>query len=719
MAFALRRYRKALLASGLLSRDELARFERSLPPSSRPVDATALARSLVEAGRLSEYQVAEIGAGRGSRLLLGNYAILAPLGAGGMGRVFKAWHRRMKRMVALKMLADQQTADAETIERFRREAQSAAQLAHPNIVAAYDADEAGGVCFLVMEYVDGPNLSELVRRQGPLPVEMATRYLLDAAHGLAHAHDRGFIHRDVKPSNLVVAPGDTVKVLDLGLARGSQPAAEGELTQAGDVVGTVEYMAPEQARETRLADHRADIYSLGSTLYRLLTGELMYRGDTPISLAAAHRDQPVPSLRAARDDVPRSLEAAYRKMVAKDPADRFQSMREVIAALSKPRLGRRAPKPPLAGSGEAGRVNASDSSERPCTNVAMGEQPPSHGAEFSGDDLQLVSSFGEGNCSADQPAHGAFRRRRWLVAAAFLAALVAARFATRGRRGDTPHDPHARAHGDRAAPAETTATALPGELARQWAAYLHVPAAVSNSLGMRLVLIPPGKFIGHSRAGARRGEAPRPFYLGAHEVTVGDFRQFVSATGYRTAAEREGGAEVGHPQSEAPTRPVSTWQRPAGLAQGDRHPVVELTANDAEAFCRWLGEREQARYRLPTEDEWEHACRASSRATWWFGDNPEIVARYAWYGAAAQGRTHLVGLLEPNPFGLHDMLGNAAEWCRTGDSAGSNNRASAALRGGAWSSADTQNLHPSAKTLPQPGGRSVSSGFRVVLEAAE
>lgn len=704
MAFALRRYRKALLASGLISRDELVRFERAVPRSSRPRDASTLARMLVEAGRLSDYQAAEIAAGRGNRLLLGNYAILAPLGAGGMGRVFKAWHRRMKRVVALKMLADQHAADAETIERFRREAQAAAQLAHPNIVAAYDADEAGGVCFLVMEYVEGPNLSEVVRREGPLPVATAKRYLLDAAHGLAHAHDRGFVHRDVKPSNLVLAPDGTVKVLDLGLARGCQPATEGELTQAGDVVGTVEYMAPEQARETRLADQRADIYSLGSTLYRLLTGEFMYRGNTPLEFVAAHREQSVPSLRAARDDVPRSLEAAYRKMVAKDPADRFQTMREVIAALSKTQSGRRTSKLARAdGSGNG--------------------QPPSDSADFSGEDLQIVSSFAEEACAAGgtadrsaQAADAAWPRRRWLVGAGLLAAVAAAKFATRGRNGGLPIDHPAHEVDALRAP---VAAALPGELARQWAAYLHVPLAVSNSLGMRLVLIPPGEFSGQSPAGTRRGVAPRAFYLGAHEVTVADFRRFVDETGYRTAAERSAESEIGLSPGGSFARLASNWRRPAGFAPGDRHPVVELTADDAEAFCRWLGEREQARYRLPTEDEWEHACRASSRAAWWFGDHPSLVGRYAWFGAAAQGRTHLVGLLESNPFGLHDMLGNAAEWCRASEPADANIGGNAALRGGAWSSTSAGELHASAKALLPPGGRSTSSGFRVVLEAGE
>lgn len=720
MAFALRRFRKALVASGLISRDELARFERSLPPPARPRDVAALTRSLVEADRLSDYQAAEIAAGRGRRLLLGNYAILAPLGAGGMGQVFKAWHRRMKRVVALKMLADQHTADAETVERFRREAQLAAQLAHPNIVTAYDADEADGVCFLVMEYVEGPNLSELVRRQGPLPVETAKRYLLDAAHGLAHAHERGFVHRDIKPSNLVLAPNGMVKVLDLGLARACQPSAEGELTRAGDVVGTVEYMAPEQARETRMADHRADIYSLGSTLYRLLTGELMYRGDTPLEFVAAHREQPVPSLRTARDDIPRSLDATYRRMVAKDPADRFQTMREVIEALSKAPPSRRSSRVALAAGSDSGNAHALGSSADWPASAALADNPPSGGADFSGDDLQIVSSFGDVACgaggTADRPApfsRSPGLRRRWVIGAGLLTAAVALKWATRGQLGDSPHvEPAQEAQ---RVPGQTGATASPVELARQWANYLHVPAAVSNSLGMRLVLIPPGGFIGESPAGPRRGVARQAFYLGAHEVTVADFRQFVDETGYRTAAERPEERDIGVMSGKRSFRTASSWRRPASLAQGDRHPVVELTIEDAEAFCRWLSEREQARYRLPTEDEWEHACRASSRTAWWFGENPSLAGRYAWFGAVAQRRTHLVGLLEPNPFGLHDMLGNAAEWCRAADPADAN----AALRGGAWSSADAQQLRASARTFAPPSGRTTSSGFRVVLDVGE
>jgi serine/threonine protein kinase len=714
MRFALRRFRNAVVASGLLSRHELRAFERAMPRAARPGDAAALARSLIEAGRLSDYQASEIAAGRGGGLLLGNYAIVSPLGAGGMGRVFKAWHRRMGRTVALKTLADQNSADAEIIERFRREVRLAAQLAHPNIVAAYDADEAGGICFLVMEYVEGPNLSELVRRHGPLPVESATRYLLDAAHGLAHAHARGFVHRDVKPSNLVLAPDDTVKVLDLGLARGGlssggQPAAGGELTRAGDVVGTVEYMAPEQARETRLADHRADIYGLGSTLYRLLTGELMYRGDSPLALVAAHREQPIPALRKARGDVPRGLDAAYQKMVAKDPAERFQNMHEVITALSKPPARRR---------GKPNAATASGfSAEHARGPAATAERPLSRAESLSGDDLLIVSPSAEisgratGTAVQPVPSKAADRPRwQWLVVGGLLTVAMAAMLVSR-RPETAPVD-----QGDRP---ERNAVVLPDELSRQWASYLQIPAMVSNSVGMRLVLIPPGSFVAPSQPGTRTGQVASAFYCGAHEVTVGEFRRFVDETGYRTTAERDAASGSRPHSGTLPTSLASSWRHPAALPQGDRHPVVELTPADADAFCGWLSGREQARYRLPTDDEWEHACRAGGRAAWWFGDDPSFVERFAWYGRAAQRRTHLVGLLEPNPFGLHDLLGNAAEWCRASEATDSQSAGSVSLRGGAWSSADAQELSTSGKTLMPAGGHSTASGFRVVLEITD
>lgn len=269
---------------------------------------------------------------------LGDYTLLEIIGSGGMGTVYKAIHRPMDRLVALKTLPPALTESPDALRRFRREAQAVARLSHPNIVVAHDAGEADGVHFLVMELIDGEDLARLVRDQGPLPVEQAVDFLLQAARGLEYAHGVGVIHRDIKPSNLLLDKDGAIKILDLGLARFQTAEQPSDLTGSGSVLGTIDYVAPEQAANTKHADHRADIYSLGCTLYYLLTGRPVYGGETTVERLLAHREEPIPSLREPRSDVSSDLDCIFQKMVAKRPEDRFQSMGDVIRALGSCRL---------------------------------------------------------------------------------------------------------------------------------------------------------------------------------------------------------------------------------------------------------------------------------------------------------------------------------------------------------------------------------------------
>ncbi len=268
--------------------------------------------------------------------VLGNYLLLEALGEGGMGRVFTARHRLMKRLVAVKVLAPELFRSAGARARFRREVEAAARLMHPHVVAAYDAGEADGRDFLVMEYVEGPNLSERVKRDGPLPVDRALAFIGQAARGLAYAHAAGVVHRDVKPANLLVDAAGVVKVLDMGLARlplTGDAAADPGLTSTGVVMGTAAFMAPEQAADTRRADERSDVYSLGCCLYYLLTGRPPYDGCTPMEVLFAHREQPIPNLRDARPDCPVAVNALFRAMASKRPEDRPASMTAVLTRL--------------------------------------------------------------------------------------------------------------------------------------------------------------------------------------------------------------------------------------------------------------------------------------------------------------------------------------------------------------------------------------------------
>jgi len=311
--------------------EEVARLERGLP------DPRALARELLGRGWLTAFQVNQLLQGRGAELALGPYVLLERLGKGGMGQVFKARHRLMNRVVALKVIRPDFLAREGAAQRFRREIQAAAQLSHPNIVHAYDADCVGQTHFLVMEYVEGIDLAKLLKERGRQPVAQACEYARQAALGLQHAHERGLIHRDIKPSNLLVArAGGALKVLDMGLARlemADKAAPKETLTEDGAVMGTPDYIAPEQALDTHRADHRADIYSLGCTLYHLLTGRPPFPDGALTQKLLWHQQvEPVPVERL-RVELPTGLALVVRKMMAKRPADRYQTAGEVAGAL--------------------------------------------------------------------------------------------------------------------------------------------------------------------------------------------------------------------------------------------------------------------------------------------------------------------------------------------------------------------------------------------------
>ncbi|MGI8977703.1 MAG: serine/threonine-protein kinase [Pirellulaceae bacterium] len=333
MAVALEQFVAQLEDSGIISGDTLKDF---LPPKGEPKDAEELARELVRKKKLTQYQAQELQKGKGKSLSLGNYVLMEEIGAGGMGQVFKARHRRMDRIVAVKLLPAAMTNDQAAIARFEREVKAAAKISHPNIVAAFDADQAGGDHFLVMEFVDGSDLSALVKKDGPLPVDKAVNYILQAARGLEAAHAEGIVHRDIKPANLLLDKKGIVKILDMGVARLSgdvDAPTQAELTSTGVVMGTVDYMAPEQALNTKTADARADIYSLGCSLFYLLTGRATFGGDSLVAKLLAHREQPIPVLTEARPEVPEAVAAVFSKMLAKKTEERYQSMSEVIADL--------------------------------------------------------------------------------------------------------------------------------------------------------------------------------------------------------------------------------------------------------------------------------------------------------------------------------------------------------------------------------------------------
>lgn len=332
---------KLLGNSGILSSDDLLRIDAQIPKEKRAADAQKLKSELVRVKMLTEFQAHALYNGKANGLTLGNYVILDKIGAGGMGQVFKAEHRRMKRLVAVKVLPKKAVDSPEVFRRFQRELEAAAKLTHPNIVAAYDADEHAGTHFLVMEYVDGIDLAREVKEHGPMAPERSLDCILQAARGLEHAHSQGIVHRDIKPANLLLDKQNNVKILDMGLARiqvegqGLRPNSDqASLTQVGNIMGTVDFMSPEQALDSRSANQLSDIYSLGATWHYLLTGQPMFDGDTLMARILAHREAPVPSLVARRKDVPPQIDAIFQRMVAKKPELRYQSVTDLIKDLS-------------------------------------------------------------------------------------------------------------------------------------------------------------------------------------------------------------------------------------------------------------------------------------------------------------------------------------------------------------------------------------------------
>jgi formylglycine-generating enzyme required for sulfatase activity/tRNA A-37 threonylcarbamoyl transferase component Bud32 len=996
MPLSFEQFASHLVDSRLMTAAEIDSFVAAL--AARPADGEHLARELVKQKKLTAYQAQQIYSGKGMNLVLGNYRILDKLGQGGMDMVLKAEHQRMKRLVALKMLSPKVTKSSDALRRFQREVEAAAKLRHPNIVAADDADEAQGVHFLVMEYIEGSDLAAWVKKHGVMPLEKAIQCILQAARGLEYAHRHGVVHRDIKPANLLLDNHGTIKILDMGLARlDSAGQNQDELTGTGQIMGTVDYMAPEQAVNTRQADARADIYSLGVTLWYLLTGRAMYQGDSAMAKLIAHQNQPIPSLRAHGASVSPALDAVFVKMVAKASTDRYQSMTEMIAELERLQSGGAVAPSPSSTAGEDTRLEAflrgmgeASTGDGAAATRTYAAVAPAAASAVPDVTIDLGRPQADTNPQLPRPAivtagrrAARFRvwpslppRNRWLVAAAAGGALAlllgiwvivrdkdgnevgrmrvpeggkvevgakvtsaeSSALSTEVARSDRvaaekalslggavavngkiasyirtpeqlPNEPfrlsaieitrtitdadcatfepctglsilglhntkvgdagvyHFRNNKDltrlilagtkisdtglahfrdcarslvtlrvqgtdvteaglasfkdatklmelglggsklsdrslahfrqcsrlqnlelyrmeltdrglesiqqyknfsslsldgtpingaaierlsritslrslklanitglTAASLEPLAKALPRcritldgraiespaenppvspiasaapaiavapfdaaqakKHQEAWAKHLATTVETTNSVGAKMILIPPGEFLMGSsdeqvaavveRAEPNGNVDPRPkqripmselpqhrmvvsapLRMAATEVTIAQFRKFADATGYVTEAEQHvADVTAGRPVPKEHETPFAkTWRKPR-YAYTDESPVAAIGFRDAMAYCQWLSEQEKAVYRLPSEAEWEFACRAGATSQYFFGDDDSQLKNYGWYSDNEGIQPHPVAQLAPNPFGLYDMPGNVYELCR-------------------------------------------------------
>ncbi|MBX7166479.1 MAG: protein kinase [Pirellulales bacterium] len=329
-----------LLAGTNLMTPELLGKLRARIAGTPGVDALKVARKLVERGDLTAWQAQQLLAGRNA-FYLGRYQLAECIGEGGMGIVFRARHAMMDRTVAVKVLSRDLLRKPRAVARFNREVKAAAALHHPNIIVAYDADRVGDSHFLVMEYAQGRDLNYWLRCKGAFPVSAACECGLQVAEGLQHAFQKGMVHRDIKPVNLLVTwdkdhARPVIKILDMGLARFASEAQQDDegLTRAGQTIGTPDYIAPEAADNFKAADIRADIFSLGCTLFRLLTGKLPFGGSNTVQKLLARVQNDAPLASSLRADVPPELDAVLAKMMARTVTDRYQTPAEVIEALA-------------------------------------------------------------------------------------------------------------------------------------------------------------------------------------------------------------------------------------------------------------------------------------------------------------------------------------------------------------------------------------------------
>jgi serine/threonine protein kinase/formylglycine-generating enzyme required for sulfatase activity len=648
---------------GITATEFRERLEReglgSAPLANAPRDesAGALAAELVAAGTLTEFQARTLLAPEPLPLLLDEYLIVDRIGAGGMGTVYRAVHRLMKRQVALKVIAPGPSDTVARREWFAREVEAAGRLAHPNVVTAYDAGRARGIEYLVSEFVEGDDLQRRVREHGPMETAAALEAVRDAALGLEHLHRCGVIHRDVKPSNLILAADGRVRVLDVGLAR-----LAGD-DSADAVVGTPGFMAPEQRLAPGEVDARADVFGLGATLGWLLVGTMPDSKRTRINSTRRSRivDTPTPGPPRSAS---RGLAGLCRSMTATDPRDRPASMAEVIAELDRLRQAPRRSRRRAVTWGALivlGLIAASLPYLLP--RGADEAPPPLPRPEI--------------------PFDGARIQRQWSEAL--------------GIPIEIEPMPGLKA---RLIPPGRFEMGTDAELLESW--YRTLPAR------FRAERIEAER--------TRAAELTGPCYLGATEVTVGLFRRFVEdqRPRYRTRAERPGetawflGEDGVWRRTEG-----ATWERTGAEPPRDDHPVGNLALDDARDFCSWVTRRLEGSYRcrLPTETEWEFGCRAGGDGLWSCGSTPSELRQFSWFSETVDRtdpRVRQVGRKAPNAFGLFDMHGNVEEWCQPEPGA-----SEAPLRSGAITAAAYQVRCGAREVSPPTVAR---GGFRVLLE---
>lgn len=716
---------------------------------------------------------------------LDQYDILEVLGYGGMGIVFKASDTRLNRIVAIKVLAPALASSPAARQRFVRESQAAAAVRHDHVVTIHCVGEAAGLPFLVMEYVAGVSLQQRIDRDDPLPLKEILRIGAQAATGLSAAHAQGLIHRDVKPANILLQDDlDRVKITDFGLAR---TADDPSLTQAGAVAGTPQYMSPEQARG-EMVDHRTDLFSLGSVLYAMCTGQAPFRAATTMGMLRQVCEVEPESIHESNQDIPDWLVAIIDKLHRKHAHDRFDSAVQVAKLLSQglshleqpskipspqvPTIGRSDQKhtarsrrwllTAVAASLLVGGLIITEAAG--VTNLALAAirivrgdgvllveiDEPGISVSVDGEAVVVTGAgpsevrvapgkhsinFSSGDKTLDEQTVTIARGGREIVR------ITHERSTSPSLGSDTSWKSWPK---DRPSPAVAPFNAeQAAQFQQTWANYLKVPVEHTNSIGMKLRFIPPGEFVMGSSAAdvlelqqlARISgwpeweikelafEAPtritrveQPFYMGTCEVTVRNFREFVESSKYLTTAERSHDGGWADYQGKWIRRPEHIWKSPGSWKLLDDQPVTQLSHHDAEAFCKWLSDREGLAYELPHETQWEMASRGGTTNMYGASKDSDTVGEVAWINSNLDAKRprqpQPVGLKKANSFGLHDMLGNAWEMCSDVHTGYSGRRVG---RGGSYMNQALRSRPASRGASDPDRAWDCALGFRVVI----
>jgi|GEM_PF-2059889 len=638
------------------------------------------------------------------------YEIKGIIGKGGMARVYLARHQALDRNVAIKVLNRQEDADSEFSDRFLREARIVANLSHPGIVTIHDVGEHGGHNYLVMELLpSGETLGDKIK--AGVDSEYALSVVRQVATALKVAHAKNIVHRDIKPDNIMFRADGSVVLMDFGVARSVDEAAT-QMTQAGTIIGTPQYISPEQAQGKEVGPY-SDIYSLGIVFYEMLTGKVPYSADTPIALVFKHVSEPVPKLTGKL--------AVYQplidRMMAKKREQRYASCDHIIADIDRISAGKPAVHAAAISSKAAARTGAPASGDKVTSTSAAGSGtadstfPPTeilrpaatnHAENSAVQATEVLSpevirnarEAAESLTIVDPTNSGNTKRKR--------------KAAKRGRKPEA--DPAARAGKSGTMAASLLSAALVLLLAG--GAYMVGdvdtgklktlvgidPGPVYSRVG-RLIPVPEGSFVMGSNSGDSTENPARTvridnFMLGETEVTQKQWKLVMGSA-------------------------------PSYFSDCDDCPVDSVSWNDVQEFLKRLNKQTGLHFRLPTEAEWEYACRGAGKDERYCGGEDENSV--AWYGGNSGDRTHPVGLKQANDLGLHDMSGNVWEWTQDcwhenydgapsdGQARQDGNCVQRVMRGGSWIGV-AGGLRSTGRfqSLPARAGRNM--GFRVAQD---